>query len=329
MSEKRPTVEEIDAETEELLQRAITLKEKVIEDTMEMVDDYLPKTIQEWREKHPREEGKIYRPWQELMAELMSFCREINGEEKISYLYKKTHNITGLQYLGKTTQDPYKYKGSGTRWELHIKKHGYDVTTEILKECQTTSELKKWGEYYSQLWKVVEDPMWANIRPESGDGGDTSGCENYKKAIAARDMSGSNNPMYGVQSTSKGKTYEELHGIEKANQLKQRLRVTSSNKPPLSEESAKRKAQKISETTKGKPKSEEFKQKMKKPKSEDHKKNISASLTGLERSEEHSKNLSKAISASRSTCVHCGFESTKCAITRYHNDNCKHKENKK
>jgi hypothetical protein len=30
------------------------------------------------------------------------------------YLYKKTHNITGLKYLGKTAQsNPYKYPGSG------------------------------------------------------------------------------------------------------------------------------------------------------------------------------------------------------------------------
>ncbi len=55
----------------------------------------------------------------------------------IIYLYKKTHNITGLQYLGKTTKDPYKYKGSGTRWLNHLNIHGFDITTEILKECKS------------------------------------------------------------------------------------------------------------------------------------------------------------------------------------------------
>jgi len=41
------------------------------------------------------------------------------------YLYKKTHNITGLQYLGKTiSKDPYSYTGSGVRWTNHLKKHG-------------------------------------------------------------------------------------------------------------------------------------------------------------------------------------------------------------
>jgi len=44
------------------------------------------------------------------------------------YLYLKTHNITGLKYLGKTTQEPHKYWGSGIDWLLHIKKYGYNVT---------------------------------------------------------------------------------------------------------------------------------------------------------------------------------------------------------
>ena len=42
-------------------------------------------------------------------------------------LYVKTHNKTGLKYLGRTTQDPYKYKGSGTYWRSHLKKHGNRV----------------------------------------------------------------------------------------------------------------------------------------------------------------------------------------------------------
>ena len=86
------------------------------------------------------------------------------------YLYKKTHNITGLKYLGKTTRDPFKYKGSGTHWIRHIKKHGNDVTTEILHECSTIDELRELGLYYSYLWNVVESKEWANIKPEEGDG---------------------------------------------------------------------------------------------------------------------------------------------------------------
>ena len=104
----------------------------------------------------------------------------------IYYLYIKTHNITGLKYLGYTKQDPCKYKGSGKHWTNHIKKHGYDVTTEILKECSTKDEIKEWGLYYSNIWDIVEakneqgDKIWANLKPEEGDGGTTiSGPEHH------------------------------------------------------------------------------------------------------------------------------------------------------
>jgi hypothetical protein len=94
----------------------------------------------------------------------------------IIYLYIKTHNTTGLKYLGKTIKNPQEYKGSGTYWIPHIKKHGYDVTTEILRECNTIEDLKYWGLYYSELWNIVNArdnfgrKIWANLKPEEGDG---------------------------------------------------------------------------------------------------------------------------------------------------------------
>ena len=88
------------------------------------------------------------------------------------YLYVKTHNKTGLKYLGKTISiDPHLYQGSGTVWRRHIKKHGYDVTTEILLETTNPSEIKEAGIYYSNLWNIVESKEFANIVPEMGDGG--------------------------------------------------------------------------------------------------------------------------------------------------------------
>lgn len=88
------------------------------------------------------------------------------------YLYKKTHNKTGLKYLGKTiSKDPYTYPGSGVYWSNHLKMHGNDVTTEILKECSTEEELIHWGLYYSKLWGVVESNEWANLTEEAGPGG--------------------------------------------------------------------------------------------------------------------------------------------------------------
>jgi NUMOD3 motif len=98
------------------------------------------------------------------------------------YLYKKTHIITGLKYLGKTTaKDPHRYIGSGVYWKSHLKMHGEHYITEILKECYTERELRHWGKYYSDLWNIVDSPEWANLKEEVGDGGRQS--EEVRKRI--------------------------------------------------------------------------------------------------------------------------------------------------
>lgn len=95
------------------------------------------------------------------------------------YLYVKKHNVTGLKYLGKTSQNPYEYKGSGKHWKLHLKKHGNNVTTEIILETESKKHLKEAGIYYSNLWNVVKSSDWANLKPEEGDGGGK--CFNHKQ----------------------------------------------------------------------------------------------------------------------------------------------------
>ena len=104
-------------------------------------------------------------------------------------------------YLGKTIRmDPHVYQGSGEYWVPHIKKHGYDVTTEILRECETTEELKEWGLYYSNLWNIVDErdengnKTWANLKPEEGDGGATRWGDNHpmKNSEYREKLSGEN-----------------------------------------------------------------------------------------------------------------------------------------
>ena len=135
----------------------------------------------------------------------------MKGTSMTIYLYKKTHNQTGLQYLGKTIQDPYKYKGSGTRWINHLNAHGYDVTTEILKECHTNDEVKNWGSYYSDLWDVVVSKDWANLKPESGEGGSTS--EMVRKALETKKINGTLRPK--KESIDKMKRTRETRGLNK------------------------------------------------------------------------------------------------------------------
>lgn len=87
------------------------------------------------------------------------------------YLYKKTHNKTGLKYLGKTIRDPYKYEGSGLYWKRHLKEHGNDVSTEILFQTQDKEEFKRVALEYSNKFNIVESGDWANFREETGHGG--------------------------------------------------------------------------------------------------------------------------------------------------------------
>ena len=90
------------------------------------------------------------------------------------YLYVKTHLDTGLKYLGKTEgkrNDPHKYRGSGLHWIRHLKKHGNNVWTNIVYQSDDSEEIKNVGVYLSELWNVVDSDEWANLKPETGDGG--------------------------------------------------------------------------------------------------------------------------------------------------------------
>lgn len=86
------------------------------------------------------------------------------------YLYVKTHNVTGLKYLGKTEKDPFKYNGSGKYWVRHLKRHGYDIKTEILLVTESKTELKETGIFFSKLFDIVKSEEWANLTEEKGDG---------------------------------------------------------------------------------------------------------------------------------------------------------------
>ena len=93
---------------------------------------------------------------------------------EISTLYLKTHNKTGLQYLGVTHKDPYTYLGSGKDWEKHIKTYGrHDVITEILFQDKmigkyTSDKFQEMSKKYSYVYNVVEDKGFANLKHEDG-----------------------------------------------------------------------------------------------------------------------------------------------------------------
>ena len=91
-------------------------------------------------------------------------------------LYIKTHNTTGLKYFGQTSttgKEFEQYSGSGTYWLNHIKKHGYNVTTEIYVQFEDDDpELIQMALKFSSENDIVESMEWANLKFEDGrDGG--------------------------------------------------------------------------------------------------------------------------------------------------------------
>lgn len=96
--------------------------------------------------------------------------RKLLGISSMYYLYLKTHNETGLKYLGQTSQDPLKYRGSGNRWINHIKKHGNNVNTQVILQTNDVDDLRDTGLFFSKLWNIVESNDFANLIIESGIG---------------------------------------------------------------------------------------------------------------------------------------------------------------
>ena len=103
------------------------------------------------------------------------------------YICKKTHKVTGLMYICKTEQDPFKYEGSGTEWREHLRKYGKEhVHTEILCQSENRNEVQLFCSDFAKnagdYWKKDE---YANMIMESGGYDNTGEANpNYKHGRA-------------------------------------------------------------------------------------------------------------------------------------------------
>jgi hypothetical protein len=149
-------------------------------------------------------------------------------------LYIKTHNKTGLKYLGKTVaKDPHAYPGSGKYWKRHLKKHGHDFTTQILLITHDKNDLIETALFFSDIFNVVLSPDWANLKKEEGDGG-WSHVNTNPELIKERSktVQGTKNPMYGLKNEKspifgKKQTYEhkekrlsKIRGLKRSDEAK-------------------------------------------------------------------------------------------------------------
>lgn len=96
---------------------------------------------------------------------------------KPTWLMIKKHTLTNTFYLCKTTtNNPYKYLGSGKVWKRHIKKHGKQhVTTEYAELFYDQEILTELALFMSDELDVVKSTNWANLIPENGIDGAVNG----------------------------------------------------------------------------------------------------------------------------------------------------------
>lgn len=202
-------------------------------------------------------------------------------------LYLKEHNKTKLKYLGYTTRDDYDvYTGSGTRWLKHINAHGYNVTTRLLGSYESMEELKENGILYSNMWNVAENAQFANLKTEEGVSG------NYSKEVRKK-MS---------DSAKKRGAPVSAWTSEKATEMN----IRTWKDPEIK----RKRSEGISKSLSGKkrePRSEEFK---------DHMKKV---LTGRSYGNGVKHNLKEV------KCPHCNKIGKGPNMTRYHFEKCKEK----
>lgn len=250
---------------------------------------------------------------------------------QITHLYIKTHNITGLKYFGKTVKDPFKYNGSGKYWTRHIKIYGNNISTQIVAsfEEDQREEMTEFALFFSDFFDIVNSNEWANLKPENGLDGGRLGV----------DLSGKNNPMYGKnhseETKAKIKEKRALQIISHSEETKAKMRKPKSN----------------TENYK-KPKSKEHKLNLSKSRKEKYKKvekiypfrgtswnkglamkneikeKISKKLKGRIVSEETKLKISKGkkgLILNKSQCLYCKKLVDGGNMKRWHGDNCKNK----
>ena len=237
-------------------------------------------------------------------------------------LYIKTHIDTGLKYFGKTGKDDiFLYTGSGKYWLKHIKKHGYNVKTELYGEFYEDDPLlEEVALDFSIRNDIINNREWANLILENGLDGNSVGVivsdETRKKISIA--LTGK------IRSTKAKINYSKANikdkhwnwGNTTPQYVKDKISTSTSGKnhhmygKHLSEETK----IKISQSNKGIKHTEEAKQK------------ISIGNSGLKRSKETLKKMSewqKGKSKPKLTCPHCGKIGGNSNMTRYHFNNCK------
>lgn len=134
-------------------------------------------------------------------------------------IYKITNLINSKIYIGKDTTDNELYYGSGKLIKRSIKKYGIEnFKKEIIEECSDYQLLSEREIYWIEYYNSNNLKIGYNIS-KGGDGGDTISNNPNKDNI-----------INNISKVRSGKTYEEMFGLEKANQYKENLSISNTTR---------------------------------------------------------------------------------------------------
>ena len=119
------------------------------------------------------------------------------------YLYIKRHSVTGLKYFGRTTSDPYVYKGSGKYWVPHYRKHGSNlIETLNVWSFEDQESCTEFALKFSKENNIVESKEWANLVLEDGTQSNAEGLKGYKHSSDTKTK---------ISESTKGRSKSEEH----------------------------------------------------------------------------------------------------------------------
>lgn len=141
-------------------------------------------------------------------------------------IYCTTNLINGKKYIGKDVCNNPNYLGSGVLLKKSIIKYGKEnFLKEILEECNSKEMLNDREKYWIVYHNAVNSSEYYNLR-DGGDGGDTFTNNPNKELIRSKRTGVNNNAFKNL----KGKSYEEIYGIERALELKESCRLRNLGK---------------------------------------------------------------------------------------------------
>jgi hypothetical protein len=134
-------------------------------------------------------------------------------------IYKITNLINNKIYIGKDTTSDQNYFGSGLLINRAFKKYGKEnFNKEVIDITDDCDELSKKEIYWISQYNSTDKKIGYNIAP-GGDGGDT--LSNHPDLDLIKEKISKN-------SQTKGKTYEEAFGEERAKEYKEKLSKSNS-----------------------------------------------------------------------------------------------------